>query len=76
MSAGSVSEEIKVRRSNLEEACDQPPTTALEALEVTAPAAPPRLCLHREMLMNKLSFYYAFGNTPPAYVLPGVALAD
>ncbi len=31
------------------------------------------LCLSREMVFEKLNFYYAFGNTPPTYVLPGVA---
>lgn len=40
------------------------------------PASDPRhadLCLTRTVLYDKLSFYYAFGNTPPTYVLPGVA---
>jgi hypothetical protein len=31
------------------------------------------LCLSREMVLEKTHFYYAFGNTPPTYVLPGVS---
>jgi hypothetical protein len=31
------------------------------------------LCLSREVVFEKLHVYYAFGNTPPTYVLPGVA---
>lgn len=30
------------------------------------------LCLSREVVFEKLHYYYAFGNTPPTYVLPGV----
>lgn len=30
------------------------------------------LCLARHVVFDKLNFYYAFGNSPPAYVLPGV----
>ncbi|KAK3246463.1 hypothetical protein CYMTET_20555 [Cymbomonas tetramitiformis] len=71
--ASSTLLELKVRRANIEEKRAQSSTTAQE---ITTTTAPPRLCLQREMLMDKLSFYYAFGNTPPAYVLPGVSLTE
>ena len=55
----------------LEDSPRAPPPPADPAVS-TLPTTSPTICLTRAHLIDKRSFFYAFGNTPPQYVLPGV----
>jgi len=42
--------------------------------DAALPTSSPTICLTRAQIVDRRCFFYAFGNTPPEYVLPGVRL--